>query len=339
MYTRRNIRWRVIFHFAWWQVIVFSMWSIIVVLLYLRFDESGVNCSLPIAPLGTIGIAVAFYVGFKNSQSYDRYWEARKIWGGIVNVSRSWANLVMSFVTDAHNDEPVAAETVDKTRRALINRHLAWINSLRFQLRRKTPWGFQPKGLPKKLLQPTDIAALRRQVTKLLPQSELEVICSRANSATHLLRMQGEQLRQISEQKPRLIEEFRLIAMMDLITEMYALQGKCERIKNTPFPRQYAYFSGLFVWIFVVLLPFGIVGELASRGGPMIWMTVPMSVIISWIFYTMESVGDASEDPFENFINDVPMTALCRTIEIDLLQMLGEEEVPEPILPVNDILM
>lgn len=118
---------------------------------------------------------------------------------------------------------------------------------------------------------------------------------------------------------------------MELITEMYTLQGKCERIKNTPFPRQYAYFSGVFVFIFITLIPFGIVGELAERGSPMIWLTVPISVVISWIFWTMESVGDSSEDPFENFINDVPMNALCRTIEIDLRQMLGETEVLDPI--------
>ena len=129
------------------------------------------------------------------------------------------------------------------------------------------------------------------------------------------------------------------MGMMELITEMYALQGKCERIKNTPFPRQYAYFSAGFVLIFAALLPLGIVGQLAARGTPMVWLTVPISVIVVWIFWTMEAVGDSSEDPFENFINDVPMTALCRTIEIDLRQMLGESNTPPPLQPEKDVLM
>lgn len=339
MYTRRNIRWNIIFRFVWWQIIVFASWSAAVTWLFLVGKNYGFDCSLPIAPLGTIGIAVAFYVGFKNNQSYDRSWEARKIWGGIVNVSRTFANQVMCYVSDAHTTNPIDSGLVENTRRELIYRHLAWINSLRYQLRRETLWGYTPKGLPKQLVQPTDIAALRKQVVALLDQSELEVICSRANSATQILRLQGDHLRQIIEREDRLTEEFRLISMMDLITEMYSLQGKCERIKNTPFPRQYAYFSGVFVWIFVMLLPFGIVGELAMRGEYMAWLTVPMSVVISWIFYTMETVGDASEDPFENFINDVPMTALCRTIEIDLRQMLGETDIPESIKPINDVLM
>ena len=338
MYTRRNVRWSFILKFAWWRVIVFTVWASFVVVLFLYLKEQNLNCSMPLAPLGTIGVAVAFYVGFKNNQSYDRFWEARKIWGGIVNISRTWGNQVISYVSAAHADEDVDAKEVHAVRKTLIYRHLAWITSLRCQLRRKTPWGFEPKGLPRKLVQPTDIEALRRQATEFLGEAELSRICSMKNAATQILRSQGEHLRTLIEEKPRLIEEFRLIALMDLITEMYALQGKCERIKNTPFPRQYAYFSAVFVWIFTILVPFGIVGELADRG-VLIWITVPLSVIISWIFITMETVGDTSEDPFENFVNDVPMTALCRTIEIDLKQMLGEKDLPEPVTPVNDILM
>ncbi len=339
MYTRRQIRWRIIFKFAWLQVLCFFAWGTLVVCLFQISLSYGIDCSLPIAPLGTIGVAVAFYVGFKNNQSYDRNWEARKIWGGIVNVSRTWGNQVLSYISAAHTDQNVDPSLIEETQRKLIYRQIAWINSLRYQLRRKTPWGYEPKGLPKKLVQPTDIEAMRRQVTELLDEKELNVICSKVNSATQILRIQGDHLRRIIEQPNRFTEEFRLISMMDLLTEMYTLQGKCERIKNTPFPRQYAYFSSVFVWIFVALLPFGIAGELASRGDKMVWLTVPLSIIISWIFYTMETVGDTSEDPFENFVNDVPMTALCRTIEIDLRQMLGETDIPEPKQPINDILM
>ncbi len=339
MYTRRNIRWGIILKFAWWQILLFIVWSTIATAIFLYFQQYyQFDVSMPLAPLGTIGVAVAFYVGFKNNQSYDRFWEARKIWGGIVNVSRSWGNQIITFVSAATADGSANENEVHETRRKLVYRHLAWITALRYQLRRKTPWGFEPKGLPKKLVQPTDIEALKRQATEFLSENELTVVCSTQNAATQILRRQGEHLRKLIEEKPRLIEEFRFIALMDLITEMYALQGKCERIKNTPFPRQYAYFSTVFVWIFNILLPFGIVGEFANRGN-FIWLTVPLTVVISWIFFTMETIGDTSEDPFENFLNDVPMTALCTTIEIDLKQMLGETDTPEPAAPTNDILM
>ena len=96
MYTRRNIRWNLIVRFAWTKVLAFTAWSVFVTLAYMEFKKIGVNFSLPIAPLGTIGVAVAFYIGFKNNQSYDRMWEARKIWGGIVNASETSRSSVLS---------------------------------------------------------------------------------------------------------------------------------------------------------------------------------------------------------------------------------------------------
>ena len=338
MYVRRNIRWSIILRFGWKKLLVFTVWSSMVVSLYLTLDAHGMDCSLPIAPLGTIGIAVAFYIGFKNNQSYDRSWEARKIWGGIVNVSRSFSNQVMSFVSVVHSGEPVSEQALSEIHRDLIYRHLAWITALRFQLRRKTTDGFGPTELTRPYMQQTGIEAMKSEISAFLSEDETAAAGGYANAATQILRSQSEQLRKVIEVQ-KLIDEFRYIAIHELITEMYTLQGKCERIKNTPFPRQYAYFSGVFTWIFVLLLPFGLVGELATRGPHMIWWAVPLSVVSCWIFFTMETVGDASEDPFENYFNDIPMTALCRTIEIDLRQMLGEQDLPEPIKPVFDVLM
>ena len=338
MYTRRNIRWSVVLRFAWKAVLIFAAWSTLVTVAFILCTEYGINISIPVAPLGTIGVAVAFYVGFKNNQSYDRNWEARKIWGGIVNVSRTWANCVLSYVSTYHADEKVDAETIEEIRRTLIYRHLAWINALRFQLRRRTAFGYAPSGNVRRYTQVTDVDAMREQMSDFLPADELKTTCAYANSATQILRSQSNDLQQVYEQS-HLIDDFRHMALMKLIEEMYTLQGKCERIKNTPFPRQYAYFSNVFVWIFIFLLPLGIVGQFAIRDNFSVWLTVPLSVVVSWIFFTMETVGDASEDPFENFANDVPMTALCRTIEIDLRQMLNESDIPDPIKADNDILM
>jgi len=89
----------------------------------------------------------------------------------------------------------------------------------------------------------------------------------------------------------------------------------------------------------VLLLPLAMVNEFEKLGDGFLWLTIPFSTVISWIFMTMEIVGDSSEDPFENFINDVPMTALCRNIKIDLREMLGETDLPPRMLPVDGILM
>lgn len=100
--------------------------------------EHDINVSLPFAPLGTIGVAVAFYLGFKNNQSYDRFWEARTIWGGIVNGSRNWANQVLSYVSNYHKNTNLSDVELHEIHKRLIYRHLAWINALRLQLRKQS---------------------------------------------------------------------------------------------------------------------------------------------------------------------------------------------------------
>jgi len=136
-----------------------------------------------------------------------------------------------------------------------------------------------------------------------------------------------------------LLEDLRHLEFGKIITELYSQQGGCERIKNFPFPRQYGHFSKVFVWVFILVVPFGLVAEFSKLGDTLVWLTVPFHMLIAWMFNTMEVVGDTSENPFDNGINDVPMTALCRTIEIDLLEMLDEKEIPAPITAVNNILM
>lgn len=289
---------------------------------------------IPFQPLSVIGIAVAFYIGFKNSQSYDRFWEGRKIWGGIVNYSRTWANNVLSFV----DDDP-------ETKKVLIYRHLAWINALRIQLRQPTSFSIKENRSVEALF---DRHGERNPVCddlhQFLDPGELADLETRQNVATHLVKLQGLHLKELLLQGK--ITEFDKQVFHNNLEELYNLQGMCERIKNTPFPRQYAYFSTLFCWIFILLLPFGLLDifeeDLADVSGGFrdwfIFLMIPFSVLISWIFVTMEKVGSNTEDPFEGRINDVPMTALCRTIEIDLRDMLNESPLPEKIKPQDNIL-
>ncbi len=336
MYVRRNIHWAIIFKFAWLNVLIFTIWASVVVFGYHYFDHAGKDISIPFLPLSTIGIAVAFYIGFKNNASYDRFWEARKIWGGIVNYSRTWGNHVKSFITDYKNQGPDGA-AINTIHQKLIYRHIAWLNGLRHRLRQPSAFSLKyAKSVSAFKAGSAERKHWDEEVGSYLDKDEYANLIERKNTPTQLIRQQGEDLKDLH--KRGLVDDFRHMEMMRILEEFYNLQGKCERIKNTPFPRQYAYFSKVFTLIFIFLLPFGMVGEFAKMGHDMIWLTVPFCVLIAWIFSTMEIVGDNSEDPFENFINDVPMTALCRTIEIVLREMLGETDLPDKIKPVNDIL-
>ena len=317
------------------------LWATAILLLY---KYSGFEfLRVPFLPIATIGTAVAFYVGFKNNSSYDRFWEGRKIWGGVVNSSRTWGNFVMSYVRPGDESE----EAVE-TRRVLIYRHMAWINALRLQLRKNSRFFNKPARATARRLE-DHAHAMRndwdKELTPFLSAEEHALFTARKNPATHMLMSQGKDLASlVSEER---LDLFHQIAMMEVIEEFYALQGKCERIKNTPFPRIYAEYGRLFTWIFILLVPLGLLDvfhepldsadslfETFVAGVPM----MAASGLIIWVFNTMESIGDATEDPFERSMNDVPMNALCRTIEIDMREMLGETELPAKEEPIDHIL-
>jgi len=332
MYIKRNLDWKILWKLSWKNLIVYTLWSLLVFSLYHFLGWHTID--IPYEPLALIGIAVAFYTGFKNSQSYDRFWEARKIWGGIVNYSRTFSNQVIHLVEDDSD-----------TKKELIYRHLAWINALRLQLREKNSFSQRNKKVfspifNKKAKEDIDFSILETYITK----QEMKNLELRKNRATHLIKNQTSQIKKLLKENK--ISEFDNIIFHRTLEELYNLQGKSERIKNTPFPRQYASVSIVFKWIFIVLLPLGLLNiyelqieniELENRWWFLVEL-IPLSVLVSWVFSTMEKIGSISEDPFEGTINDVPMTSICRTIEIDLRDMLDEEELPSKLSPIDNVL-
>ena len=323
-----------LFVFSLRPIAIFIAYSSLIVSLYVFLEWEWL--SIPWVPLTLVGIAVAFYVGFKNNSAYDRTWEARKIWGGIVNSSRSWGLQVKGFVTDEFAMEGVSQAEIDQIRKRLIYRHIAWLYRLKRQLRVLKPW---EHDLPLN-------RRYRKHIEELFPnedpdvelrnwmaEEEVQKILNAANGCTQLLHLQTEDLRELKRRG--LIDDFRHMEMQAMLTEFFTLQGKCERIKNFPLPRQYASSSIYFVNILTILLPMGLLSAFVDADLPdyMIWGVVPFTTLVGWIFWMMESVGDYAENPFENLAFDTPMTSLTRTIEIDLRQMLGETDLPEKIGP------
>lgn len=314
-----------------------GLWSAIVYTVYVLADLQWLR--VPFLPVATVGTAVAFYVGFKNNSAYDRFWEGRKIWGGIINESRSWATMVLSYIEP--NDR---SDRANEVRQLLIYRQLAWVNALRVQLRRTSRFFDKPaRGTKKRLERHAEVMRndWEKEMSPFLKEDELTEVTAKINPATHLMLAQGRTLaNMVSDER---LDLFHQIQMMDVVRTLVALQGKCERIKATPFPRQYAEYSRWFTRVFVALLPFGMLDVFANHAGKVtdfsdILRALPMVFacsVVTWVFVTMESIGDASEDPFERSMNDVPMNALCVVIERDLRQMLDETEVPEPE-PVTD---
>ena len=337
MYIKRNIGWGLILRYAWKNLIFFTLYALAIFYAYQFFGLDFID--IPFQPLSVIGIAVAFYIGFKNSQSYDRFWEGRKIWGGIVNYSRTWAIQVLTFI-DAED-----REFNKEMKTKMIHRHIAWLNALRVQLRQPKSWALKENRLVEKQFDKHGERNIScNEAYNFVSKREFIDLKKRVNPATHLVKNQAFDIKLLRNKD--VIDGFQEDQLHSTLEEFYNLQGMCERIKNTPFPRQYGYFSKVFTWIFVLLVPFGLLDvfeddslQAVGEANPwFVFLMIPFSIIISWIFTTMEIVGDNSEDPFEGRINDVPMTALCRTIEIDLRDMLDEENLPKPVEPKDNIL-
>jgi len=331
--------------FTLMRIRVLIILTVVAAVLY-HFEIIKVN--LPWLPLSVIGTAVAFYVGFKNNQSYDRLWEARKIWGGIVNDSRTWGMMVDGYVSNLHAKSDKSEEELHEIKKGLIYRHIAWLYQHRRQLLVHTSWEHVGQDTKrgaslKRTIQKRGAGLFDRQNGKVdmehfISSEEFERISKNKNSATQLINEQSRVLSQLREEEE--IDDFRHMEMENILKSFYTLQGKNERIKKFPLPRQYANMSRIFVFIFMTLLPFSMLPTLMAEAGDYgLLIGVPVTILIAWVYFMMEAIGDFSENPFQGVMWDIPMLSLCRTIEIDLREMLKETDLPNPVQSHDDILM
>lgn len=287
--------------------------------------------SITWVPVALLGTAVSFIVGFKNNTSYDRLWEARVIYGSIVNGSRSFAVMIRDFAKD---------ETQIKT---IFNRHFAWLTALRYQLREPRIW--ENMANPENVEYathykiPERLTKMEDELKKYLSEEELNYILTKKNKATQLMALQSRHINNLR------LTEFQLLQLQTAITAFYDGQGRAERIKNFPYPRNFSSIASYLLYFFVLLVPFGLLNEFEKLGngtmieGYSIWLNVPFSLLLSWVFVALDAVGESSNNPFEGNANDVPITNISRTIEIDMRDMLDETDLPSPTTAINNILM
>ena len=178
---------------------------------------------------------------------------------------------------------------------------------------------------------------IKKNLQHYLKHDDIETLTKNQNVATQIIHAQSQDLSDLRSKD--LLDDFRQIELQKTLNDFYTHQGKAERIKKFPLPRQYGSMSIIFIRIFIFLLPFGLIPEFNKLGEHGIWLAIPIIVAVSWVYIVMELIGDYSENPFEGLGNDIPMLSLCRTIEIDLKEMLGETDLPEPIQPMNGVLM
>ncbi|HEY1164805.1 MAG TPA: bestrophin family ion channel [Chitinophaga sp.] len=293
--------------------------------------------AIPWTVVAMLGTATAVIVGFKNSLTYSRTWNAGGIWTNIVNGSKAWAILSRDFLHDPN------------TTRVLYNRHFAWLTALRFQLREDRIWEVTDNMANAEYQQyyaiPERETSMEAELVKYLPEEELGCVVGAHNKAAQILSLQGLHVKALFDSQAILLPQF--MEMQKAINNLYAQQGQCESFKDTPYPRQYAIMNTILVRMFCFLLPFGLLHEFDKLNdtvsgvmkGYMVWLVIPFSVLISWLYTSLEQVGESTENPFEGSPNDVPISQISRAIEIEMRQMIGDGVLPAPLTPQNDILV
>jgi putative membrane protein len=197
---------------------------------------------------------------------------------------------------------------------------------------------------------PEKVFSLEDDLSHYISDDEWMYIEKKNNKPNALIHLQSRHLRQLKERG--LIWEFSFLELENVLAEFLELQGKSERIKNFPYPRQYATLSYYFVWIFILLLPFATIPLFANFGSELsetfpliskyfVWASIPFCAMLSWVFHTMERIGRVGENPFEGTANDVPISTIARGIEIDMRQMLDEDEdeIPKQFPEEYDVQM
>lgn len=293
--------------------------------------------AIPWTVVALLGTATAFIVGFKNTQTYNRTWEARQIWGSILNSSRAFGTMSRDFLNNP-----------EKTKE-LVYRHFAWLTALRYAMRDSRAWETTSKAYNAEYKSfyeiPEKETSLESELAKYISAEELKYILTTKNRAAQLMSLQSKTTKQLFANKE--IDSYQFVEMQKMVKDFYDQQGRSERIKNFPYPRQFATINSFFIKLFCILLPFGMLKEFDKLNesidgilkGNMVWLVIPFSVLISWVYTSLEQVGESTENPFEGSANDVPISQMSRTIEIDMREMLGETDLPPALQPKNNIIL
>ncbi len=260
------------------------------------FDQ---KITLTVIPFTLIGLPLAIFLGFRNNAAYDRYWEGRKLWGELVLRSRNLARQCLTLISA---DQPAHASLgLSDLRVRMIYRTIAFCHALRHQLRDSSSAAD---------LQP------------LLQQQEWQASQQSSNPADYLMLQMGHDL--AISVKDGKIDGCLAAAIDGTISAMVGAAASCERIKGTPIPFSYTLLLHRTAYLYCFLLPFGLVDTLG-------FMTPFVVAIVAYTFFGLDALGDEIEEPFGVDANDLPLSAMCRAIEINLREALQDTDIPPPL--------
>ncbi|MBL7921130.1 MAG: hypothetical protein JNJ40_12505 [Bacteroidia bacterium] len=265
--------------------------SIISVCIYfIQRQLINVLPSIPVSLPIFLGTAISLILSFNLNQSYERWWEARKIWGSIVNDSRTLIIEVRNFTKTANKD--MLAK--------ITNRQIAWCYCLGQSLRgRDATFG----------------------INSFLSKEDLEELSEHANKPLALIDQHSRDIQKLLTTGE--IDSFHHVQLDDTLVRLCDSMGRAERIKTTVFPTTYSFFLHSLIYIFIILLSI----SLSEIDG---LFEIPLLIIISVPFLLLERTAKDMQDPFSGYATDTPVTAIAHTIETNLKQLIKDKNITTP---------
>jgi putative membrane protein len=259
-------------------------------------------------PFTLIGLALGIFLGFRNNTSYDRFWEGRKLWGSLVNTTRTLTRQILTLVGEqpgaGSGEAPkVDPDAIETFRREMVHRLIAYVHCFRMHLRDQNH---------------------TNELAPMLTDTEIERLQGELNRPVAILQSMGYRFRDAWQRG--WIHPMHLPVLEQSLTALTDIQGGCERIKSTPIPLSYTSLIHQIVAIYCFALPFGIVKSVG-------YLTPLVVGIVAYAFFGLDAIGDEIENPFGLDANDLPLSGLSRMIEVNLRQRLGEEDLPPLLKP------
>jgi putative membrane protein len=314
------------------ELLGLTIWALIPTTMYASLGWQFL--SIPWSLVAVLGTAVALIISFKNVECHRRVSDALSIWSSITSKSMAWGNTVKGYVLDP---DPVETKRLHSI---LFYQHFAWLTALRYQLRHPAYWENLDEPGNRDFMAfykiPERETQLHDELGKYLPEPTLsETINYPGDKASYILSLQSRLLSEIYRNKQLDAGVF-YSGIQGLLNDFFVLQGNSQRIKDFPYARNFYSIALILLKIFVTLVPFALLGQFHHVGAYAnleqwtVWANVPFSVMVMWIFVTLEKVGENSSNPFEGGANDVPISSLSKKIEYEMRMMLGEAGLIEP---------
>jgi len=289
----------------WRRTLLVTVMGVVVTYLYLTVPA--LHYSITSTPFVLIGLPLGIFLGFRNNAAYDRYWEGRRLWGQLVNTSRSLTRQVLTLLEPQADASDTSPEAVRQLEESFVHTLIAYVHAFRFHLRDQSPW---------------------ETLERLLPEADVALLRKADNVPYGILQLLGDKL--VVARKKRWIHPMHVPVLEGSLTILTDVQGACERIKTTPVPYSYTVLLHRIVAIYCFGLPFGLAETIK-------WATPFVVLGVSYSFFGLDAIGDEVEQPFGTDVNDLPLEAIARTIESNLRVRLGEDRLP-PLAPVKGVL-